>query len=335
MTHRDNYKRLPLQDMALAPATVKAYSKQLNNFLTYSRLSLQIIYSIVPHKLDRSMALFIQHSYDSNLPFTYASHALHALVFYRPELKHGGLPQARACLKGWERVKKSQSHPPLTWEVTIVIACTMSHAGYHGPAVAMLVGFDCYLRVSELTGLRRKDIVMPNDARMGRAHTKMAVCLPKTKTGPNQSVDIQRTEVAELLCAWMLSLPRNIGSRGRVFDFSPQWLARLIRNSCIGLGLGHIPYVPHSLRHGGATTDYLTKGSVEYVHHRGRWKSIESLRTYIQTARALLAAQNVPPHLNDLGQLLGDNIVTVLMECQHTIPEVVPRGRGRQVTFKL
>lgn len=334
MTHRDSYKRLPLQDMALAPSTVKAYSKQLNNFLTYSRLSLKHIYRLEPHQLDRSLALFIQHSYDHNLPFTYASHALHALVFYRPELKHGGLHQARACLKGWERIKKSHSHPPLTWELTVVIACTMSHAGFHGPAVAMLVGFDCYLRVSELTGLRLKDIVMPSDARMGRAHTRMAVCLPKTKTGPNQSVDIQRPDVARLLCSWVLSLPRSIGSCGRIFDFSPQWLGRLIRNSCIELGLGHIPYVPHSLRHGGATTDYLVKGSVEYVHHRGRWKSIESLRTYIQTARALLAAQDVPPDLNKLGQLLSDNIAAVLMECQRTVLEVIPRGRGRRVTFR-
>ena len=334
MTQHMHHSRLPLQDMALAPSTTKAYTKQLNNFLRYSRISIQRIYSLPAHKLDHALALFIQHSYDSNLPYTYASHALHALVFYRPELKHGGLHQARACLKGWERVKKSLSHPPLTWELTVLIACTMSHAGFHAPAVAMLVGFDCYLRVSELTGLRRKDIVMPHDARMGRAHSKMAVCLPETKTGPNQSVDVQRSDVATLLCSWVKSLPSSVGPTDRIFDFSPQWLGRLIRNSCIELGLGHIPYVPHSLRHGGATTDYLTTGSVKYVHHRGRWKSIESLRTYVQTARALLAAQDVPPHLNKLGQLFSDNLVEVLSDCQHNVAEVVPRGRGRRVTFQ-
>lgn len=331
---RQRYARLPLQDLALAPSTLKAYTKQLHNFLTYSRLTSDKLHHVSARRLDRALAEFIQHSYDSSLPFTYASHALHAVVFHRPELKHHGLFVSRSCLKGWERVKRSQSHPPLTWELTAVIACTMARWGYHGPAIAMLVGFDCYLRVSELTGLRRRDIVMPHDARMGRAHTGMAVILPKTKTGLNQSVNLQRLDVAELLCSWVRRMPAS-SSRALVFDFSPQWFGRLIRRCCVQHGVGHIPYVPHSLRHGGATADFLSKGDVEYVHFRGRWKSIESLRTYIQTARALLAAQQVPARLNRLGILLSDNLVAVLSDSIDTVAEEVPRGRARRVTFQL
>lgn len=330
---RKQYERLPLQDMALASSTLKAYDKQLQNFLTHSRLSLHQLHDLSPRRLDRALAEFVQHSYDCSRPFTYASHALHAVVLQRPELKHDALYQARACLKGWERVKKSHSHPPLTWELTIVLACTMARAGYHSPALAMLVGFDCYLRVSELTGLRRRDIVMPNDARMGRAHSHMAVILPKTKTGLNQSVSLQRHDVALLLASWVRAMP---GERDTlVFDFTPQWFGRLIRNCCVQLGVGHISYVPHSLRHGGATADFLARGDVEYVHFRGRWKSIESVRTYIQTARALLAAQQVPAHLNTLGILLGDEIVAVLEHGRRSIPEVVPRKRAKRVTFRL
>jgi hypothetical protein len=47
-----------------------------------------------------------------------------------------------------------------------------------------------------LTRLRRSDIVMPNDARMGRAHMGMVVCLPKSKT--NQSVSLQNSVVADI-----------------------------------------------------------------------------------------------------------------------------------------
>lgn len=332
---RQRYARLPLQDLALAPSTLKAYTKQLENFLTYTRLTSDQLHLLSARRLDRALAEFIQHSYDSSLPFTYAAHALHAVVFYRPELKRQGLFVSRACLKGWERVKRSQSHPPLTWELTTVIACTMARSGYHGPAVAMLVGFDCYLRVSELTGLRLRDIVMPHDARMGRVHTGMAVILPKTKTGLNQSVNIQRRDVAKLLCSWVRFMPAHTGSLALVFDFSPQWFGRLIRRCCVQLGFGHIPYVPHSLRHGGATADFLSSGDVESVHFRGRWKSIESLRTYIQTGRALLAAQQVPVRLNNLGILLSDNIVAVLLDAIDTVAEVVPRGRARRVTFQL
>ena len=319
--------------MALASGTRAAYAAQLRSFMEHAGISHEELLTHSARRIDRWLSLFIQHSYDAQRPYSYAQHALHAVVYHRQDLKLGGLLISRQCLRGWKNKHQVKSHPPLTWELTVVIACTLARSGYHAPAVAMLLGFDCYLRVSEITGLRRCDIVMSNDARMGRAHTGMAVCLPRSKTGLNQSVSVQNPDVATLLSHWIKSLPRTIGTTGRIFDFSPAWLGRLMRNACVSLGVGHIPYVPHSLRHGGATADFLRLGNVEHVHFRGRWKSIESLRTYIQQARALLAAVDVPEELNQLGIELSDSVVTAVLHCMKTIPEVVPRSHGRRVTF--
>jgi integrase len=327
--------RLPLQDLALAPASLKAYQRSLSGFLVYARLSPQQLLSEPASRLDRLLAVYIQHSYDSASPFTYAAHALHAVVYHRPDVK-AHMFVSRQCLKGWERVKKSVSHPPLTWELTVVLACTLARSGYHGPAVAMLVGFDCYLRVGELTRIRRRDVVMPNDARFGRAHSTMAVCLARTKTGLNQSVAVQSQDVADILCIWVRSLPSIAGDDNPlVFAFSPDYLRRLMRNACIQLHVGHTPYVPHSLRHGGATADFLKTGSIERVQFRGRWKSMESVRTYVQTARALLAAQDVPAALNVLGMRISDALVPVVAHLLISVPEVVPRPRQRRVKFQL
>ena len=73
--------RLPLQDLALAPASLKSYTKSLNSFLTYTRLTPKQLLSEPATRLDRLLAVYIQHSYDSASPFTYASHALHAIVY--------------------------------------------------------------------------------------------------------------------------------------------------------------------------------------------------------------------------------------------------------------
>lgn len=327
--------RLPLQDLALEPRSRKAYDSNLNSFLTFARLPLQQFLIEPATRLDRLLAVYIQHSYDSGLSFTNTSHALHGVVFHRPELKER-LFTSRQCLRGWDRVKVSVSRPPLTWELTVCIACAFAKAGHHGPAVAALLAFDCYLRVGELTRIRLKDVVMPNDARMGRAHPDMAVCLGKTKTGRDQSVSVQNTDVADILCLWVRSLPRSSADPNPlVFPFSPDFFRRLLRRTCMQLGLGHIPYVPHSLRHGGATADFLRIGSIEHVQFRGRWKTMESVRTYVQTARALLAAQDVPPALNELGQQFNDSLVPVMRHLLVSVPPAQAGPRKKRVVFRL
>ena len=327
--------RLALQDLALAPASLRAYQRSLSGFLVHARLTPQQLLSEPAARLDRLLAVYIQHSYDSSSPFTYASHALHAVIFHRSDVK-ASLFVSRQCLKGWERMKRTVSHPPLTWELTVVLACAFARSGFHAPAVAMLVGFDCYLRVGELTRIRRRDVVMPHDARFGRSHTSMAVCLARTKTGLNQSVALRNPDVAAILCAWVRALPAtSANDNPLVFPFSPDHLRRLMRDACVKLQVGHTAYVPHSLRHGGATADFLRTGSIEQVQFRGRWKSMESLRTYVQTARALLAAQEVPPALNELGMRLSDSLVSVMAHLLRSVPEVVPRPRLRRVTFRL
>src|ERR1700722_18383831 len=157
--------RLPLQDLVLATSSLKSYNKSLSSFLTHARLTPQQLLTVPAIRLDRLLAVYIQHSYDTASPFTYAAHALHAVVFHRPDLK-AHMFISRQCLKGWERVKKCSSRPPLTWELTVAIACALARSGFHAPAVATLVAFDCYLRVGELTRLRLRDIVMPSDSHM-------------------------------------------------------------------------------------------------------------------------------------------------------------------------
>ena len=59
------------------------------------------------------------------------------------------------------------------------------------------------------------------------------------------------------------------------------------------------------------------------------------LSTYVQTARALLAAQDVPPALNVVGMRISDALVPVVAHLLSSVPEVVPRSRQRRVKFRL
>lgn len=65
-------KRHPLQDLALAPATFRAYTKQLNDFLQHSEAKTRMTHlqllTIKPLdlQLDRLLAEYIQHRYNNH-----------------------------------------------------------------------------------------------------------------------------------------------------------------------------------------------------------------------------------------------------------------------------
>jgi hypothetical protein len=68
-------------------------------------------------------------------------------------------------------------------------------------------------------------------------------------------------------------------------------------------------YVPHSCRHGGATRLYQRNPlSIEAIKLRGRWKSTESAKRYIQQGVVLLSTVAVPAVVARLGAAFSDNL---------------------------
>jgi hypothetical protein len=85
-------RRLPLQDFALEPRSLKSYNTSLHFFLAYTRLSTHNLLTAPASDLDRLLAVYLQHAYDSGRPFGSTTRALHAVVFYRPDLKRTVAP---------------------------------------------------------------------------------------------------------------------------------------------------------------------------------------------------------------------------------------------------
>ena len=331
-SHHTLNQRSALRDAALAPATLRTYNKNLQHFLQFALLSEERFFFLPSSALDRRLAQYIEHLHAAGGSFDYASHALNGVVFHRPNMRLK-LGESRLRLRGWGRIRKTTSHPPLTWELAVMFAVTMAQSGFHSSAIALLLSFDCYLRVGEMVRLTRADVIMPNDPRMGRSHTAMALRLGRTKTGLNQWVSIRDTAVADLLQFWMQRTARGARSSDSVFPFSPTHFRRLLRSTAVALGVGHIPYVPHSLRHGGATADFLGGSTIEQVMFRGRWKSMESARRYIQAGRALLAMQEVPRELNEEGIIFDDELFDVLTCIMLSVPMAVT-SRAHRVRFE-
>jgi integrase len=203
----------------------------------------------------------------------------------------------------------------------------MAKWGRHAEAVATLLAFDCYLRVGELTRLTYADVLQPNDSRVGAAYTGMALRLGITKTGPNQSVTVANPQVQTVLLHYLAGFP--FLSQQRIFAFSAGGFRLLLRQVADVLGVGHIPYVPHSLRHGGATFDYLRGHTVEQIMFRGRWVAMESARRYIQTSRALLIMLHIPPQLGHTAAAVAPHVDALLPLLMDSVKIKQHRARVR------
>ena len=224
-----------------------------------------------------------------------------------PQMKRR-LTSATLALKGWEKLVPSVPYPPLTWDLAVCVAVHMSgNTSDSSHGLAVLLAFDCYLRVGELVGLRRCDVADTGDVRMGSAYRGMSLRLARTKTGRNQWVTVRHPHVIFL----MRRLIRRMKPSEVLFSLSAAAFRRRFKMSCADLGLSP-DYVPHSLRHGGATHDHLLGRPLEEILRHGRWASVKSARHYVQSGRALLLTCRIPADIADLGRILSADVRSAL-----------------------
>ena len=276
-----------LMGQALAPTTHSKYSKALSHFEVFC--DDQHFEVNTDRDVDRYLAIYIQHLYDTGGSMDLAKNAIYGVQHRAPWLAHS-LGAAKLALRGWKRTHPSTSHPPLTWELTCLMAVWMAIRGQHHAALAMLVGFDCYLRIGELLSLKVQDVAVSNDPRLGSAYRGVMVRLAHTKTGRNQSVTVEDSGVAGMLTSHV----RDRLHSDLVFQVSRDTFYKCFHGACVAFGLDGLNYSPHSLRHGGATRHFLQKRPISDIQFRGRWSNSKSVRTYIQSGRALLLLTEVP-----------------------------------------
>ena len=95
---------------------------------------------------------------------------------------------------------------PLDFCYACAVTCAL--AGAVAVAVALLVSFDCLLRISEVAALKVGDVV-DHRAQADPVGRGVAVYLRSTKTGRRQAVMIEDAAVAELLVQWQAAVARS------------------------------------------------------------------------------------------------------------------------------
>jgi integrase len=297
---RDNF----LTVNAHGPATGQKYVNAVLRFLEWADENGEEPETVA--ELDEALTQWFHEIYRSRDGGgrSIAASAISGLHMLVPIFK-GQLAKSALALRGWARMMPSQQYPPLAWDLAVVIGVHLAVNGRWALGVGTLLAFDCYLRVGELCGLRRKDVADCGDPRMGAVYTGMALRLKHTKTGKNQWVEVRSPVVRTLLRSLLVRTARD--PYARLFPVSTAKYRKHFKAACAFLQLSG-RYVPHSLRHGGATHDHLRGVRLEDILHHGRWASTKSARHYIQAGPALLLRTSVPPHVTELAKILVPDV---------------------------
>ena len=273
-----------LLDLAVGDATAERYSARVREFVDW--LSDANIRVRKTSQLDSALLDYFQEKYElgQGRGRSKMEQTLSAVMHHWPRTR-GSLPLGRRALKGWAKVAPSQSWPPLSWKLTVIIAVKLASFGQWRMAIGVLVSFDGLLRCNELLRLVPEDIAGAGDGRMDREFAGVGLRLRRAKTGKNQWVTVERSAV-------------QVSSYRKYF-----------KRACAELGLADQVYVLHSLRHGGATSLHVRGLPIADILLRGRWVSTTSATLYIQSGRALLLSVSVPELVSDIAERLLEDVL--------------------------
>ena len=96
------------------------------------------------------------------------------------------------------------------------------------------------------------------------------------------------------MVAFLRRLVYGRGPNEYLFGSLRRTLLEEFARAQIELGFPVPIFVLHSLRHGGASFDFLTNVPIEKIMVHGRWAAIKITRRYIQESQARMLSMDIP-----------------------------------------
>lgn len=273
--------RQTLLESTVLPSTLRAYHRALGVYLTWAEP-----YGVVPP--GESEGVFCEwivsvFEEQEGKGRSMCMRALCGLQLYYPSQVQEWR-EARRLLYGWARRVQTQSPNPVPWTLLYLVTQILRWRGEATAAAVCVVTFQQYLRIGEAFKLRVGEVALRGDRRLGqRGLGALLLRDPKTAKGSAQAVVVQHPlslEILSRLCAGRGHAEPLFGSL-TYSQFSRSW-----HGAWAMLGLrGMFP--PYSMRHGGATHDYLQDVPLTDIQKRGRWRQFKSVDHYVGLHRAL------------------------------------------------
>ena len=187
-------------------------------------------------------------------------------------------------LRNWEKLEPDQHRSPLPWVWLRALTVAAVSWGWERLALCFSLSFFCLLRSTEMSGLRRKDCMLPRKHGMGEF---MLLCIREPKS--RWAAGAQQYPRIDDLPAhrWLVQELEKLGREEWMWPGSPATIARRFAHLCAAmLGSSHIVLLS-GLRTGGATHCFMSwREDLPLLCWRGRWRDQRMLGTYVQELSA-------------------------------------------------
>lgn len=238
----------------------------------------------------------------SGKSYTKYSETINAVVGLRPLLKRQ-VTAAWDLAFAWLMDEPHQHHPAMPMSVMLSLVTTSLMWGWPVEAALIALAWNGILRIGEVIGACRKDLILPSDSAPGVEYILLRVPEPKTRGrgARHQSARVDPSDMVLLIS----SVFGGYAASQRLWPFSAATLRRRFGQLLSAIGLpfrvvnGVRPYDLGSLRPGGATWLLNKTEDSTLVQRRGRWMSYRVMTIYLQEIAVATALPKMSTEVRD------------------------------------
>ena len=208
-----------------------------------------------------------------------------SVEFALPRVK-GQLHWSHAVVAGWSCAAPVRHTVPLGKSVSKLMAVFMAADGYPRLGLGLVLQAHTGLRPSELLGLKGRDVSFPEDSGKTLEETPCVLAL-----GATRSTKVKRTQTVLLdsrlsdIVLLLRFVVSSAGADGLLFPSSLDQYRSAIRKIEARLRI-NAGWGSHSPRAGFASDSRAEGWALEAIRETGRWRSDQSLRTYLDVVSA-------------------------------------------------
>lgn len=315
--------RLPglsfLESAAVGAPTRRLYYRLWQEFIAFADLAGWLPLEL--ERVDDNLTIVMDTWFFEGRDAEEGSKLIAAVKHAVPALRRHGtmrLPRAERGLAAWRKISPGRQRVPLPWLAVAAMVCYVSTV-LQRPWIGAkwLLMFDTYLRPGEMDSLQVSQLVSPCGLNNQGTYGVWTVLLHPSDGGrPGKTGLLDETVIIDdhrlnPLMHW-LTQHRHLDEK--IWPGDVRHEVKLFSDVAAALHLHHLKPCRYSLRHAGASHDFLSRrhGATD-IKRRGRWHTDGSVRRYGKESLAMVGLHKVSRYVRIYGAKAARDLAGIII----------------------